>query len=191
MAAHAGAGGLRRPFLLVAWVDTEDFDAAVGPVGCGCELREDAATAADESTRAALEAVAPAACERWQCPAADARAWYLAQLGVPPPETADHLDEGCREVLAAVERLTGAKGLTTCPMFYTRLPWVHAAARARRWAERGELRAAVGHPTAVLISAVDLVDRGIGRQQQREADRRKAEAAKQKNDLDAAHRGRR
>lgn len=156
-------------------MDDPDLAAAIAPVGCGCQMREDSAEDDDPIEAETFEQLAPDACERWQCPAADERAWKLARLGVPPPADADHLDDECREVLVAVERLTGARGLTTCPLFYTRLPSVHHAAAARRWAERGELRAKVGAPSAVLVHAVDLIDEGTARQMRREAKRRAAE----------------
>ena len=113
--------------------------------------------------------------------------WETLGLGVPaiaefaPAEVAG-------EVLGAVERLTGARGFVTCPLYYTRLPFVHHVALARKWAKDGDLRAKVGHPTRALVNLIDVIDEGFARHQDRVAERSRAEVAASARD--AAARGR-
>lgn len=138
---------------------------------CGCEMEMRAERQADELHEAALREQAAVWQRRWKCPRATRQ---------PPPDVVD-LPQQAADALASVERLTGAAGLTTCPLHYARDPAVAEACKARKWAERGELRSAVGVPSAVLIDAIDLVDRSIAARHADDSARAKR-AAKSKHD---------
>ena len=108
--------------------------------------------------------IAPELKRRWRCP----HAKYT-----PDPRL---LDAECREVLEAVERLTGAR-CDTCPLAGPRQPWVAYAVEARAWAERGHLDLYAPATPHVLIDAVSLVDRGIAQRQARDAENAKRRTA--------------
>lgn len=83
-------------------------------------------------------------------------------------------------MLRGVEALCGAGGLTTCPLYYLRLPWVHRAARARKWAERGQLPVVEPHPPNALIEAIDEIDGALSAREQREHEARMRELEERK-----------
>jgi hypothetical protein len=95
-----------------------------------------------------------------------------------PRETLDPstLDAKCRDVLVAVERLTTAKGMRTCPCFYARTPWVHETRFARQWREHGSLRDRVGWPSIGLVAAIDLLDTADSAARFDDIERQKREA---------------
>lgn len=124
-----------------------------------------AETEKDEGAAAALRADAEESQRRWRCPAA----------GYTPAKSSDELDAGCQSVHAGVRRLCGADELTTCPLHYLRMPWVHRAARARKWAERGQLTVVEPKPSAALIEAVDEIDSALAAREHREHEQRMAE----------------
>lgn len=68
-------------------------------------------------------------------------------------------------MLEATGRLTGCSGFRTCPVAYTRLPWVGHAARAYRDREKGCLwlhgGEGAGGPAAALMEAVYAVESGV------------------------------
>lgn len=132
------------------------LESALGPTGCGCAQIERAEREPDPDGAAVLRASGERLQRVWQCPCATGR---------EPPASAEGLPAPAQEALEHVERLCGGGGFTTCPLFYARLSWVRESVRARRWAERGELRAYTGEPTRVLLDAIDAVDAGIGARQ--------------------------
>lgn len=119
-------------------------------VPCGCELLR-RAERDDDETRPQLEDSGRARQANWRCPFG----------GHDMPDDVEQLPAPAQETLVAVERLTGARGLTTCPVYYARQPWVREACNARRWAERGELRSRYGEVSGVLCEAIDLVEHSI------------------------------
>ncbi len=135
-------------------------------VGCGCDRarKADRMSPRDEG-RVPLELEAREEQRRWRCPAAG----YL-------PGT---LDDEARAVACATAKLVGAEGATynTCPLFSTRLSWVHRAVRAHQWAERGgDPREPEPHP--VLIDAVDVLDDAHGVRRAADDARRERERTK-------------
>ena len=148
----------------MGWLGSDDLDAAIAPVGCGCQLLDDAATSSDPVEATTFAEIAPELKRRWRCP----HAKYT-----PDPRL---LDAECREVLEAVERLTGAR-CDTCPLAGPRQPWVAYAVEARAWAERGHLDLYAPATPHVLIDAVSLVDRGIAQRQARDAENAKRRTA--------------
>jgi hypothetical protein len=85
------------------------------------------------------------------------------------------LDDACREAHAAAERVVGGELPPTCPCYPTRLPWVHRATLARKWAERGDLARAEPDPPAALIEAIDAIDAAVAARDARDAAKRRAE----------------
>jgi hypothetical protein len=84
------------------------------------------------------------------------------------------LDAKHLEVLSATENLTGAR-CETCPQFYAWLPWVHDAASARRWRDKGQLRERVGWPSVSLVRAIDLLDASSAARERYEFEQRDKE----------------
>ena len=162
--ADAARPGGARPFLLVGWLGSDDLDAAIAPVGCGCQLLDEAATGDDPVESETFAQIAPELKKRWRCPHAKYR---------PDPTL---LDAECREVLDAVERLTGAR-CDTCPLAGPRHAWVAVAVEARAWAERGHLDLYAHGTPHVLVDAISLVDRGIAQRQARDTERAKRKQA--------------
>ena len=121
-------------------------------VPCGCELLRLVERDDNDETRPQLEDSGRARQANWRCPFG----------GHDMPDDAEALPPPAQETLVAVERLTGARGLRTCPMYYARQPQVAEACRARKWAERGELRTRYGEVSGVLMEAIELVDYSIG-----------------------------
>lgn len=117
---------------------------------CGCELLRRAER--EDDAREQLEDSGRARQANWRCPFG----------GHEPFGEAEELPAPAQETLVAVETLTGARGLRTCPMYYARQPQVAEACRARKWAERGELRTRYGEVSGVLMEAIELVDYSIG-----------------------------
>lgn len=128
----------------------------MGP--CGCSIARDADKEPDEQAAQVLRESAAEYRRQWQCPGAG---------GKEPAECSLE----ARESLVSVERLTGTKGLTTCPHWYASRPWAHHAARARRWREHGHLDA-VATPTSALVYAVEEIDAGVSARQQDDDERR-------------------
>jgi hypothetical protein len=147
---------------MLAWRGAPDLDAAIAPVGCGCDLARRAARDPDPAAREALGPAATLAQQRWGCPRA----------GHTPPAP---LDDGCREVLTAVATLTGTTGCATCPLAGLGAPWVARAARAHAWREHGELRAVEPVPSAALIDAIDRIDQATGDRYRHEREARDRE----------------
>jgi hypothetical protein len=110
-----------------------------------------------------FEQEAPVIQRRWRCPAA----------GFKPARHRRELDEGCRETIDAVERLTGVEGLRSCPLSELRAevnPWLPEVMAAYHADERGDLGSRYPHPDAALIAAIDLVRLGTARRQDYERD---------------------
>jgi hypothetical protein len=98
----------------------------------------------------------------WGCP---------ERTGRPPPSSADDLHPLAQEVLARVADLTEARGLTTCPLYCTRAPWVaEVCAWRREAAEGGGLEPITGPPTQLQVEAIRTLNRAIA---MRDADDRK------------------
>lgn len=132
------------------------LDQALGAAGCGCATLDRAERARDPDEAEAYRDKGARERAVWRCPCG---------TGALPPGDPAELPGPAREALVAVEHLTGARGLTTCPLFYARLPWVRDAVEARKWAERGELRSYAGAPSRVLLDAISAVDAGIAARQ--------------------------
>lgn len=160
MGTGAAAGGCPRPFRLVAEAGSADLKEIIGDVGCGCDALRNAATEAepDEQIAEAKRAAAREAQALWRCPSAGHRS----------ARSAGELDPKCQRALSGVEQLCGAAGLTTCPNHYLRLPWVHRAATARKWAERGQLAIVEPAPSAALIEAINEIDGALAAREARE-----------------------
>lgn len=117
---------------------------------CGCELARRAERESEE-IRPELEEQAVARQRNWSCP------FGRHDL----PDDVSRLPGPAQETLVAVETLTGARGLTTCPLYYVRQPHVAEACRARKLAEQHLLTVRYGDVPGVLLEAIELVDAGI------------------------------
>jgi len=78
-------------------------------------------------------------------------------------------------VLVRVERLTGARGLTTCPRWHASTQAVQVACAARQWAERGLLADRYGEPTLALLQAIECLDGALAARDRDERKRREKE----------------
>jgi hypothetical protein len=132
---------------------------------CGCAL-EDEARRTDPEAAGKLELDAIIAKQAWRCPAACAE---------PPPASASELPDAQRGALGNVERLTGFAGATTCPCWYSGLPWVVDAVHAYEDWDKGALAAEHPHPSGALMDAVRLVRAGITARQRDDFEREKRE----------------
>ena len=99
-------------------------------------------------------------------------AWRCPGDGSCDEPTEPVTDPMRRQILGDTEKLTGASGLRTCPMWYASLPWVHRAVRANAWREKGQLELVEPDPSYRLIQAVDLVSSAQGRQFREDMKRR-------------------
>lgn len=108
----------------------------------------------------------------WPCPFTTGRA--------PHPGDELKLSPRHREIIEATERLTGAKGLRTCPMYYVKQPHVHEAVRAHYWVEKGALHLRVRQPSHALLDAIEIVEaaqaKSWDRQRERDAEERALQA---------------
>jgi hypothetical protein len=142
-----------------------------------------AETEIDPVAKGVLERDAEPVQLSWGCP---------FKTGRDIPER-DSLSPKHQEVLTAVQRLTGAK-CSTCPNFYTRLPWVRDGVAARRWRDKGSLRDRVGpYPSLALVRAIDVIDASDAARQHDDYERskreREAEAERAKRDRENGSRG--
>lgn len=99
--------------------------------------------------------------EQWRCPGSS-----TAEPDEPPE------DPEIVGTLAAVERLTRAQGMRTCPLWYASQPCAHRAAHARKWREHGGL-GVIDYCDAALIAAVDEIDSAYNERLDDEDRRRK------------------
>lgn len=137
--------------------------------GCGCDIALEAAKEKDYLTRRSLNEGAEIIRKLWNCPGTHCSA---------EPELSNSTET--RERLAAVEELTGATGLKTCPHWYITRPAVHAVVEAYEWLEDGGLETRFGkNPPLALVQAVSLVRRSV---QRREADDEKRREAERKRE---------
>lgn len=131
---------------------------------CGCETALRASEDSDPIAREALAQPADEQRQDWQCPCA----------GYPLRDSPDHLGERARAALVNVEKLTGAGGFATCPLFYLRRGHllgeaIERVTIARHWRDKGSLEAVEGPcPRADLIEAVTLVDRAVAKREAHE-----------------------
>lgn len=139
---------------------------------CGCELIGRAERSNEPEVAAQMREQGEARQANWRCPFG----------GHEPPANADELPGPAQETLEAVGTLTGVKCLRTCPLYYARLPQVAEACKARRWAERGELRTLYPDPPGVLLEAIDLVDAGISARMADDMARTKSKRGKSDGD---------
>lgn len=136
-----------------------------GAPGCGCEELRKAELDEEPSVRADRIERARAWQQQWRCPHA------------PVPATGP-LPEPCSEALARVGRVCGAPGLTTCPYAALREKWVHDAAQAREWWDKGQLQLRLGHPTLALMQAIDAMNAGTSGRARLDNERLKAKQEK-------------
>ncbi len=137
--------------------------------GCGCDIALEAASESDLTARKALRDGAEIIRKLWNCPGTHCSI---------EPEISDSAET--RERLAAVEALTGAVGLKTCPHWYITRPAVHAVVEAYEWLEGGGIETRFGkNPPLALVQAVSLVRRSV---QRREADDEKRREAERKHE---------
>jgi hypothetical protein len=144
-------------------VDSELFERALD-TPCGCQKLDEADKESDPNAAESLRSIGNDAATRWRCP---------RYTGEPAPEQPS---EDVRGTLIAVERLTGAKGLTTCPCWHASQQAVQVAACARQWAERGLLRERYGEPSLALMQGIELIDTALAA---RDREERKAREKKQ------------
>jgi hypothetical protein len=90
----------------------------------------------------------------WGCP--------VDPLGTAPPAAAA-LPERCRGALAKVETRFGARGLTTCPVWYAKAPWVHRAVEAFSVLDKSVFTALYPNPSRRFLRAVLAVRDGVER----------------------------
>lgn len=119
----------------------------------------------DEDAQRARLQLAHDAMELWSCPGASAA------------EPTDVTDDAKRS-LQAVGALTGLQDLRTCPLWYASQPCAHAASRARRWRDKGQLGNLDEQPAA-LADAIDQIDFAVEDRQQDDDRRRKEKRANQ------------
>jgi len=123
----------------------------MAPHPCGC-LTADRATDSAPDEAAVARELGDARARAWRCPCA---------TGEDPPQSADELHPLAQEAVDRVSALTGARGMTTCPLWYARLPWVGEACRERKWAERGLLAQRVGEAAPAYMDAIDCIDASV------------------------------
>jgi hypothetical protein len=152
---------------LPGWIGSDGLKAAMFHAPCGCAIEDAARRDPDATARAVLELDAIACKEAWRCP---------ASCGSGPPPDADHLPPSHRTALEAVARLTGFAGGTTCPGWYSGLPWVVEAVHAYEDWDKGALAAEHPHPSGALMDAVRLVRAGITARQADDFERSKRES---------------
>lgn len=117
--------------------------------GCGCSAIETAAAHQDPGAAETIAASASDSQHGWRCPNA----------GHPEPCHDDPpLGEDQQAALVAVKNLTGASGFKTCPLWYTRQPWIGEVIAAWRAEKNGQLRERVGWPSLALYQAIEIVD---------------------------------
>jgi hypothetical protein len=104
--------------------------------------------------------------EMWRCP----------RRGHPLRETKDHLPPACRTTIDRVEKLTDAKGLCACPLFYTRLPHVVDVAVLRARRDQHVLPLTNPNLDAIQVDCMEAIDVGYGARMQFESDEREAKA---------------
>ena len=113
--------------------------------GCGCSAIETAAAHQDPGAAETIAASASDSQHGWRCPNA----------GHPEPCHDDPpLGEDQQAALVAVKNLTGASGFKTCPLWYTRQPWIGEVIAAWRAEKNGQLRERVGWPSLALYQAI-------------------------------------
>jgi hypothetical protein len=113
--------------------------------------------------------------EMWRCP----------NRGSALRESTEHLPPNCRTTIDRVERLTGARSLCTCPLYYTRLDWVHEAALLRARRDQNILALTNPNLDSIQVDCMEAIDVGYGARMQHEADEREAKA--EHDALEAKH----
>lgn len=145
----------------------------MSPYPCGCVAQNEADREGNPDDARKLREAAQDRARGWCCPEATGR---------PAPDSADDLPPLAQEVLARVADLTEARGLTTCPLYCTRPPWVAEVCAWRREAsEGGGLEPIVGPPSQTQVEAIRVVNRAIA---MRESDDRRRAAEKRNNKTD-------
>lgn len=124
----------------------------------------------DDEARGVYEADAPRCQHAWRCP----------NGGFAPADSAAELGPAPRRVLEQVERLIGAPLPPVCPLYLTRLQWVHNVAEAHEYREHGELRVVAPQPSQVLVDA--LREFGAGCADRLRDDMRRAQKPKETSD---------
>ena len=125
-------------FRAAAWLGSDQFDAAMVQVPCGCDLDARAAKETDPAARAVLVREAREAQRAWCCP-------YGGHDLRP-------LDAARVQCLDAVQRMTGWRGAPVCPRAALSAPGTVDALRLLPAVEHGTLPTLTGLP-AVLHEA--------------------------------------
>lgn len=129
---------------------------------CGCDLDAAARRDPDPRGREVLLGDAARMQARWGC-----------RFSVDPrtecPRSGVTTDPDCLAVARGVETMVGAEEgeIRGCPCAEVRNADAVAALEAFRWWKAGQLALRVGHPSAPLVEAIDLVGNSLA---EREAD---------------------
>lgn len=118
---------------------------------CGCDLIERAKTTRDRRVKDQLLKDGEHFQAVWKCP---------RRAVIPKGESPD-LPPAAVQTLEAVQDLTGAEGLQTCPMYFARLEWVGDVVRLRRWFQKGQLHLREPHPPGPLVDAIDCLEDAV------------------------------
>jgi hypothetical protein len=161
-------------FLLPGWTDSDGIREMLRGAECGCMTESEAAKDADPTSRQRCELDAIGEKIRWRCPRV---------TGENPPADSEWMDGTQSLVLEGVERLTGACGFTTCPVWYASLDYVHEAVRAYEWWDKGQLHLIEPNPSGVLVDAIGLIGRGIADRQRDDFERMKRDSEKRVEDV--------
>lgn len=99
------------------------------------------------------------------------------------------MDQGKQLALAAVEQLTGATGLYTCPNYYCLNTDIANIERLLEWKKSGQLALVLADsPSVALVEAMELIDKGLAKRKAIE-EKELQEEYDRKMELQDKHRG--
>lgn len=128
----------------------------MGHTPCGCDLDAAARRDPDPRGREVLLGDAGRMQARWGCR-------YSIDERTRLPRSGSTSDPECLAAIGAVEALVGAEPgeYTGCPCATLRSGDTEQALHAYRWWKAGQLALRVGHPSAALVEAIDLIHTGL------------------------------
>lgn len=106
------------------------------------------------------------------------RAWSCPVAGFDEPDEAPF---DCRTALGNVKRALGAEGFRTCPLYYTRLPWVANVVELYEAKRMRLLHVADPDMNAPTFEALVTLDRAIRKRHARE-EKKRADELKAKSE---------
>lgn len=161
----------------MGWVGSAGLREALITSPCGCELAAQAEREADPRAKRVKLAEAKRLQAAWRCPCAG---HPEPREGAPLGGPQDHTARSVQVLLGSPRK--GARVFDTCPLWYTRDPWVHEVVRAHGWWAKGQLRALSEHPSAVLVDAVDAVERAVRAREADDYERARRDAQSKQTD---------